>query len=150
MINFQTKNHLVEVLGTLGPSCDTLRTLLGHPWAFFGRSWNALGSILGQFWRILGTLGTSWDALGAMLGLSCQKCVPREEGTTFEAFNLGGKIETKINKNQCLTAICHQTRFCNAFLFFHRFLLILASILPPKLRALKSDSSLSWDTFLAR
>ena len=45
--------------------------LLGHSWGAPGRSWDALGTLLGRSWgalgALLGALGRSWGALGALL-----------------------------------------------------------------------------------
>ena len=63
------------LLGALGRSWAALGPLLGRSWAALVRSWAGLGrpwAALGRSWPLLGpswaALGRSWSALGVLLG----------------------------------------------------------------------------------
>ena len=64
-------------LGALGALLGALGTLLGRSWALL----DALGALLRRSWS---TLGRSWDALGALLGKNMKKTsLHRDFGDVF-------------------------------------------------------------------
>ena len=44
-----------------------LLAALGRSWPLLGRSWDALGTLLGRSLTLLDALGRSWDPLGTLL-----------------------------------------------------------------------------------